>query len=402
MKIISASTPRPIKGQVNLPASKSISNRALIINTLSHSPFPIENLSDCDDTRIMVEALHSGDHGFDIGHAGTAMRFLTAYFSQLPGAWELTGSERMQQRPIGILVDALNQLGAHIEYAGKNGYPPLRIFGSSLTGGTLEIPASVSSQYISALMMIAPYMSQGMDLRLTGKIVSPTYIDMTYLIMQAFGADISPTATGFRILPAPYTPIPYRVEADWSAASYFYELLVLAGQGEIEMQGLTQNSMQGDARQVEIWEQLGVTTTFKDQGILLTKTPLRIQQLEYDFIEMPDLVQSFAVACCLSDIPFSFTGVETLRIKETDRIQALTAELAKLGYRVKSAGDNRLFWEGEKYLVSATPEIATYHDHRMAMSFAPAILKYPDLVILDKGVTSKSFPHYWDELKRLI
>lgn len=387
-----------LQGAVDLPASKSISNRVLIINALADSELPVENLADCDDTQTMLRVLSSDGNRFDIGHAGTAMRFLTAYLSRIVGRWELTGSERMKQRPVGVLVDALNQLGARIEYIEKPGFPPLAIYGSFLTGGEIEIPASVSSQYISALMMVAPYMMEGLTIRLTGNVVSGTYIDMTMRIMQQFGARVSREDTVIRIDCKPYEPVPYRIESDWSAASYFFELLAIAEGGEISLSGLRNDSVQGDARQVEVWEKLGVTAVFQGDEVILKKGQPQVRCLEYDFVDMPDLVQSFAVACCMMNIPFAFKGVETLRIKETDRIEALIAELAKLGYCLHADGDSCLKWTGEKCLPTDAPEIATYHDHRMAMAFAPAALKHPGLVIADKDVVTKSFPRYWEEV----
>lgn len=389
-----------IEGEVTLPASKSISNRVLIINALADSEMPIKNLSDCDDTNSMLRVLNSENNRFDIGHAGTAMRFLTAFLSRIVGKWELTGSERMKQRPIHVLVETLNHLGARIEYLEKSGFPPLRIYGSHLTGGEIEIPASVSSQYISALMMIAPYMEHGLKLKLTGKIVSATYIRMTLQIMKTFGAQVSWENDTIEIAPQPYLSVPYQVESDWSAASYFYELLAIADEGEIRLPGLTADSMQGDARQVEVWEKLGVSTRFGEEGISLFKQPIQLSRLDYDFVQMPDIVQSFAVACCLINIPFKFYGVETLKIKETDRIQALINELAKLGYRLKAVENSVLEWEGERCSPQEHPEITTYHDHRMAMAFAPAALKHPGLTIVDKNVVTKSFPYYWEELAK--
>ena len=321
-----------VQGTVTLPASKSISNRVLIVNALADSELPIENLADCDDTQSMVRILCSENSYFDVGHAGTAMRFLTAYLSRIIGKWVLTGSERMKQRPIRVLVEALNRLGARIGYLENEGFPPLEIYGSRLVGGSIDIPASVSSQYISALLMIAPYMEKGLEIRLTGKVVSSSYIDMTLQIMREFGAEVGREDTVIGVKPGEYRSVPYRVESDW------------------------------------------------------------------DFVEMPDLVQSFAVACCMRRIPFLFRGVETLRIKETDRIQALIEELGKLGYLLKAEGDGALIWEGERTGGQPCPRIATYHDHRMAMAFAPAALKHPGLVIVDKEVVSKSFPRYWEAL----
>lgn len=390
-----------LRGVVNLPTSKSISNRVLIINALSDSDMPVGNLADCDDTNSMVRVLNSDSSCFDIGHAGTAMRFLTAYLSRIVGRWEITGSERMKQRPIGVLVEALNKLGARIDYLEKNGFPPLRICGSYLGGGEIDMPASVSSQYISALLMIAPYMEKGLRLNLTGKIVSRTYIDMTLQIMRKFGAVARWEEASVVVEPVPYKPVPYDVESDWSGASYFYELLAIAGSGELQLPGLLPDSMQGDSGQAVVWEKLGVATTFKENQVILSIIPVEVSCLEYDFVGMPDIVQSFAVACCIKGIPFKFKGVETLRIKETDRIQALMDELRKMGFVLKTEGDNMLVWDGER-CETGKLEIATYHDHRMAMAFAPAALAFPGLTILDAEVVTKSFPKYWEEIGHLL
>lgn len=387
-------------GEILLPASKSISNRVLIISALADSGKPIGNLSDCDDTEVMQKVLNSNDSRFDIGHAGTAMRFLTAYLSRIAGKWEITGSERMKQRPIAVLVEALNSLGAKIEYKEKEGYPPLLIRGSCLRGGEIEIPASVSSQYISALMMIAPYMVEGLKLRLTGQVVSRTYIHMTAAIMRQFGAEVQVEENIIVVRARPYTPVSFFVESDWSGASYFYEWLAITGKGEICLPGLSSDSLQGDASQVKIWEELGVETVFEKEGIRIKVCQSGVSPLEFDFTEMPDLVQSFVVASCLKEKPFVFSGVETLRIKETDRIEALITEMARLGFCLRAEGDHRLIWEGER-CQQGQLEIATYQDHRMAMAFAPAAWKFPGLVIRDKDVVSKSFPGYWEQLKKL-
>ena len=358
-----------VQGTVTLPASKSISNRVLIVNALADSELPIENLADCDDTQSMVRILCSENSYFDVGHAGTAMRFLTAYLSRIIG-----------------------------KYLENEGFPPLEIYGSRLVGGSIDIPASVSSQYISALLMIAPYMEKGLEIRLTGKVVSSSYIDMTLQIMREFGAEVGREDTVIGVKPGEYRSVPYRVESDWSAASYFYELLAIAGEGEIILTGLKEKSMQGDSRQTVVWRKLGVRTCYEGDLVRLSAAKPEIDRLDYDFVEMPDLVQSFAVACCMRRIPFLFRGVETLRIKETDRIQALIEELGKLGYLLKAEGDGALIWEGERTGGQPCPRIATYHDHRMAMAFAPAALKHPGLVIVDKEVVSKSFPRYWEAL----
>lgn len=390
-----------ISGTINLPASKSLSNRVLIINALSNSGISVKNLSVCDDTDAMLTALSSIENSFDVGHAGTAMRFLTAYLAQKPGDWIITGSERMQQRPIGILVDALNTLGADIEYIGNSGYPPLHIKGKHLCGGVIEVSASISSQYISALMMIAPLMEQGLRLTLTGQVVSRTYIEMTVGIMRHFGAQLIASDNDIVIMPHPYTPTSYCVESDWSGASYFYELLAIAQNGIIELPNLHQDSLQGDSGQIALWERLGVTSRFTNKGAIIEKGAIIHETLIYDFMMMPDLVQSFVVACCVIGKPFIFSGVETLRIKETDRIYALTTELRKLGYIIQSEGDGKIFWDGSRCTAEEQPIIKTWDDHRMAMAFAPAALVCPNLIIENAEVISKSFPGYWNELKKL-
>lgn len=382
-----------------LPASKSISNRVLIISALCDSPLPVHNLSDCDDTAVMLNVLNLNASCFDIGHAGTAMRFLTAYLSRIAGKWEITGSGRMKERPVAVLVDALNRLGARIEYKEREGFPPLVIRGSYLEGGEIEIPASVSSQYISALMMIAPYMEKGLTLKLEGRIVSRAYIDMTVAIMRRFGAEVQVGERIIAVRPRPYVPVSFSVESDWSSASYFYEWLAVRGEGEIYLPGLLADSLQGDARQVGVWEKLGVKTFFETDAVRLKVRETAVSLLEHDFTDMPDLVQSFAVACCLKKVPFSFTGLSTLRIKETDRIAALTAELAKLGYCLEAEGDNGLRWEGVCGEVKQK-DINTYQDHRMAMAFAPAAWKFPGLIIRNKEVVAKSFPRYWEQLEK--
>jgi len=336
-----------ITARIDLPASKSISNRALILNALSYSPYDIQNLSDCDDTRVTLEALDSNDTTFDIGAAGTAMRFLTAFLAKTVGEWIITGSERMKHRPVRILVEALNSLGAKIEYIEKEGFPPLKIFGCALTGGEIHLNGSVSSQYISALMMIAPFMQKGLKITLDGKIISRPYIEMTIQMMQEFGAEIELTENTIHIEPQDYTPIEYLVESDWTAASYWYEMLSLVGQGNIFLNGLFQDSYQGDSKVAELFEQLGIHTTYMSEGILLTSTKINAVSLEFDFTDQPDLAQTLAVTCCFKGIPFIFTGLHSLKIKETDRIAALINELSKLGFMLTEAGEGKLVWDGE-------------------------------------------------------
>jgi len=392
--------PQTIDLRITLPASKSISNRALILNALAYSPYDIQNLSDCDDTRVTVKALDSNDRTFDIGAAGTAMRFLTAFLSKTVGEWVITGSERMKQRPIKLLVDALTTLGARIEYVEKEGFPPLRIFGSALTGGEIRLNGGVSSQYISALMMIAPYMQNGLKIILEGNVISVPYINMTLNMMKEYGVAVDFSNNIIDIKAQTYKPIQYKVESDWSAASYWYEVLAIAGKGQIFLTGLNQNSYQGDSKVAALFEQLGVSSTYQVEGVLLQATGKYVEQFEYDFVNQPDLAQTFAVTCCMKGIPFHFDGLQTLKIKETDRIAALINELGKLGFVLTEPAEGQLAWIGNRCDAAQPVSIATYEDHRMAMAFAPAALITP-LVIEEPQVVSKSYPGFWEDIEKL-
>lgn len=404
IKVVS---PQRLCGQISLPASKSISNRALIINALTSNSTPPCNISDCDDTFVMLRALSSLSDTIDIMAAGTAMRFLSAYLSVTPGTRILTGTERMRHRPIGVLVEALRRLGADVQYAGEEGYPPLRISGARHRGGALELPGNISSQYISALLMIGPVLTDGLQLHLTGNIISRPYIDLTLQLMKDFGAKAQWTAADrIEVKAHPYTPVPYYIENDWSAASYWYEMLALSDDSEasVVLPGLFRNSYQGDSAVQHLFAQLGVQTEFitgKDgtEGVRLYKTPCNVARLDYDFVQQPDLAQTFVVACCLANIPFRFTGLQSLRIKETDRMAALVCELHKLGYVVTVLDDSVLQWNGERCPAEDDPAIDTYEDHRMAMAFAPASLRLPHLRINHPEVVSKSYPRYWDDLR---
>ncbi len=401
MKYLVSKPDQTLKGSINLPSSKSIANRALIIHALSDSPYPIGNLSDSDDTRVMSQVFNSNGNQFDIGHAGTAMRFLTAFLSQIVGEWTITGSDRMKQRPIGILVDALNKLGAKIEYLEKEGYPPLKIYGSHLKGCVLELDGSVSSQYISALLMIAPTLEDGLTLRLKNKIMSRPYIGMTLKLMEQFGVQHAWKGNEIRIAEQKYTAIPFSVEADWSAASYWYQMAVLAGEVDVELIGLFTESLQGDAMVASWFEQLGIQTSKTEKGSRLTKNKQALPGfLQLNFIENPDVAQTFAVLCVMKQIPFHFTGLETLKIKETNRIAALQDELAKFGARLTEPAPGELKWDGTFPLEKPVlPEIETRHDHRMAMAFAPACQLFGPVLILDPMVVTKSYPGFWDDLK---
>jgi 3-phosphoshikimate 1-carboxyvinyltransferase len=392
---------KAIHTKVQLPASKSISNRALILNALSYSPYKIENLSDCDDTRVMIQALESNNTQFDVGAAGTSMRFLTAFLAKTLGEWTITGSERMKQRPIRILVDALNALGAKIEYLENEGFPPLKIHGSAMMGGEIALNGGVSSQYVSALMMIAPFMVNGLTIKLEGKIISVPYIEMTRSLMSEFGVNSRFENNTISIEAQRYAPVPFRVESDWSAASYWYELLSIAGEGEVFLAGLNENSYQGDARVASLFKELGVDTRYENGGVILSANGQLAECFSYNFVNEPDLAQTFAVACCMKGIPFEFSGLQSLKIKETDRVAALINELAKLGYGIEEPEQGKLAWQGKMIQAIEHPIIKTYEDHRMAMAFAPAALRIP-LEIEHPEVVSKSYPNFWQDLAKLL
>ena len=401
--------PQHISTTINLPASKSISNRALVIHALSHGQHMPENLSDCDDTEVIVRALEQMPEVIDIKAAGTAMRFMTAYLSVSEGEHVITGTERMKHRPIKVLVDALRRLGADISYEEIEGFPPLRIKGSRLEGGFLEIEGNVSSQYISALLMIGPMLKQGLELRLTGDIVSRPYIDLTLCTMRDFGAEVDWTDIDMiKVKPKPYDDHAFFIENDWSAASYWYEICALLNDPEstVRLTNLTDGSRQGDSAIKYMFSLLGVKTSFADhkQGVptevSLFYRKSRLPRFDYDFVNQPDLAQTMTVTCTLLGIPFRFTGLGSLKIKETDRIEALKKELKKLGYLIHDRNDNEIYWDGERCTPDETPVIDTYEDHRMAMAFAPAAFLFPNMCINHPEVVSKSYPHFWEDLRK--
>ncbi len=408
--------PRNLTATVQLPASKSLSNRALLLNALSHASLSqLSNVSDCDDTTVMMEALTLPPI-INIKAAGTAMRFLTAYLSIGSGIHTITGTERMCHRPIKVLVDALQQLGAQIEYLGENGFPPLKITGRQLQGGELTLTGDVSSQYISALLMIAPMLQKGLTLRLTGEIISRPYIDMTLAMMGEHGAKAQWTDERTIVVhPVPYRSIPYMIESDWSAASYWYEIVLLSDneQETATLKGLFPNSLQGDSKVCELFQELSVQSLFLAQGTDEPKTTLirrgaKPKRVEWDLTRTPDLAQTLIVTCALAGIPFVARGLQSLRIKETDRVYALATELAKLGVRLTVKGDSVIEWEGPElqpageipYLKPMPgTAIDTYEDHRMAMAFAPAALVLGCIDINNPEVVSKSYPRFWEDLK---
>lgn len=393
-------SPSHITTNVQVPSSKSICNRALVLNALSYSPYQINNLSDCDDTQVMVKALNSNDCYFDIKAAGTAMRFLTAFLSKIMGRWTLTGTERMRNRPISILVDALNSLGARIEYIEKVGYPPLLINGCALHGGEITLAGNVSSQYISALLMVAPLMEQGLKMNLTGDIISKPYISLTLNLMKQFGVECVWEGNTISVAPQEYTPIPFTVEGDWSAASYWYAMAALDKNSAVEIQSLFNDSLQGDSKVASMFEELGVGTIYGDNNILVKRVAPSPSEWNYNFVDQPDLAQTFVVVCCLLNIKFRFCGLQSLKIKETDRIEALKKEMKKLGYIIKDSEDSIMEWRGERCEAEAHPMINTYEDHRMAMAFAPAAMMLSEgIEIKDPEVVSKSYPAFWKDLK---
>ena len=395
--------PEGICGQVFLPASKSISNRALVLNVLAGNDSLPVNVSDCDDTKVMLRWLAERPALVDVGAAGTAMRFSTALLAVSDGAHVITGTERMRNRPIAVLVNALRQLGANVHYVEKEGFPPLRIVGNAqLEGGDLVLPGNVSSQYISALLMIAPTLAKGLHLILTGEVISRPYINMTLAMMREFGAKadwLSENEIG--VQHGVYRQCQYLVENDWSAASYWYEMVALAENDDasVVLQGLFPESLQGDCRGRDVFEMLGVRTTFDGTDVKLTKAPRQVERLDYDFVEMPDLAQTFVVTCCMMGVPFHFVGLQSLKIKETDRIQALKVELAKLGFLLEDRNGCELLWAGHRTAIQPVASIDTYEDHRMAMAFAPTALRLGQIRINQPGVVTKSYPRYWEDLQ---
>ena len=401
MMQIKVTAPAKIHTTIQLPSSKSISNRALIINALGNGTHHPENLSDCDDTRVMIRALNDDKETIDIMAAGTAMRFLTAYLSVTPGTRIITGTERMQQRPIQVLVNALRELGADIEYVANDGFPPLRITGRELRKDTISLPGNVSSQYISALLMIAPVLTNGLTIRLTGDIISRPYINLTLQLMNDFGVRAEWTDDHrLKVEPQAYHSIPFYVESDWSAASYWYQIVALSKEAEVTLPGLFKDSYQGDSQVAGIFRSLGVETIYKDKAVILKKNGKSVERLDYDFINQPDLAQTFVVTCALLNIPFRFSGLQSLKIKETDRMAALITEMRKLGYILHETDGSVLSWEGERCTTEEHPAIDTYEDHRMAMAFAPACIALPQIRIDEPQVVSKSYPGYWEDLKQ--
>ena len=394
--------PERLCATIALPKSKSITNRALVIAALCDGRPQVLQPACCDDTDVMVNALAQGGGDINVGAAGTAMRFLTAYFATRQGVTvTLDGDERMRQRPIGPLVDALRALGARIDYLGQEGFPPLAITGTAMHGGDISMPGGVSSQFISAVMMILPAIGGG-SIRLTGDIVSWPYIHMTASVMRDMGADVD-LRNDVMTVAGCYTGDGFLVEADWSAAAPWYALAALLQQSRLKLEGLAADSIQGDARLMDLGRQLGIDTRFDGQGATLDTSHF-IGCCCSAFADMsatPDLVLSWAVLLCLLERSFRMTGVRTLRLKESDRIQTLAEGLRRLGYVLTIESDDAIYWYGEKApITSGPPVIDTHGDHRLAMAFASAAVRFPGLVINDAEVVTKSYPAFWRHLEQ--
>ena len=418
----------PLKGQIKLTSSKSLANRALIIQALTPGGFTINRLATADDTVRLQRLLASDEEVLDAGPAGTTFRFLTAFLCRRAGTQVLTGSQRMKERPIGILVDALRTLGAEIEYVEKEGYPPLRIGESKLDKThELSISAGTSSQYISALLMLAPTLPQGLRLTLAGDIVSLPYINMTLSLMRKLGVEHSWSGQTIIIEPQVYsaegldlnvatssttsnTDRALTIEADWSAASYYYSLAAIAPEADLQIDGLFENSVQGDSVLQKMFTEFGVHTTFNESGLRLTKaagTPAP-GLFEYDFLECPDVAQTLAVTCAALGTQGLFTGLKTLKIKETDRVAAIKKELKKVKVYLSElpakfsprSGRDYVMIDGKATFTEKPPVFATYHDHRMAMAFAPFAV-VGKIQIEDPMVVVKSYPEFYEDFTKL-
>ena len=387
-------------GELKISGSKSETNRLLILKAL-FSDFDIKNISNSDDSKTLEKALKSKEKIIDIHHAGTAMRFLTAYFSQLEGREViLTGSKRMQERPIKILVDSLISLGADIHYEKKIGYPPLRIKGKKIKGGSIKLPAGISSQYVSALLLIAPALENGIELSLLGKTTSLPYIEMTLFLLKNFGVKTYFDGKKIKINPnIQFKKAKQTVESDWSSASYFYSIVALSKNAEIKLSSYKSKSLQGDSVLKNIYEKLGVKSIFKDNSLLLKKEEINFPNcIDLNLSKAPDIAQTIAVTCYGLGIGCNLEGLHTLKIKETDRLVALERELKKLGATIKITESSLILSPGNNFKQNCS--ISTYNDHRMAMSFAPLSLKIP-IQIKDHKVVSKSYPNFWKDLVKL-
>lgn len=400
MKVTLSHPNQICKGNLCITGSKSETNRLLFLQAVL-SGFQIENASNSDDSRAMQVALTSNEDVIDIHHAGTAMRFLTAYFSHQEGRTVvLTGSQRMQQRPIKILVEALQKLGASISYEKQEGYPPLRIQGKKLEGGSVSLPADISSQYISALLLLGPVLKKGVELNLIGKITSVPYINMTLALLNKFGVETDFQGQKIKVKqllnPKKEKQI---VESDWSSASYFFSIVALSETSEIQLTNYKADSLQGDSILRSIYKPLGVDSRIEGTKLILSKKKVPLpDKIKWDLSKAPDIAQTLAVSCYGLGIGCDLVGLHTLKIKETDRLVALNQELTKLGATISVTDKSLHLSAGQNFNKGCS--IPTYNDHRMAMAFAPLALKIP-LSIEEAGVVSKSYPSFWEDLKQL-
>lgn len=388
-----------LKGSVQLTSSKSESNRALLINALGGNQLHLQNLSAARDTQTMQRLLREQAATWDVLDAGTTMRFCTAYLAVKGSGQTITGTPRMCQRPIGILVEALRKIGANIQYLGEEGYPPLRIEGIKTQQSTLiEIPGNISSQFISALLMIAPSLPNGLTLRLTTEVFSKPYIEMTLGLMERFGVKADWSGNEISIAPQPYTGGEYRIESDWSGASYWYSMAALGKATDLHLLGLKKDSLQGDQEIATIMEKIGVKTKYTPEGAYLTQTGNVEKEISINFKTCPDLAQTVLVTAALKGVTLHMIGLESLRIKETDRIAAMQNELRKLGATLTETGNSWQMTPGN--LPDQIATIETYDDHRMAMAFAPVAMVAP-ITIDDPGVVAKSYPDFWKDLESM-
>lgn len=389
-----------LSANINITGSKSESNRLLILQAL----FPnlkISNLSNSDDTHYLKKALKSEGELIDIHHAGTAMRFLTAYFATLEGREVvLTGSKRMKERPVKLLVDALKTMGADISYEKNEGYPPIRIKGKKITAKTVSLEANISSQYISALMLVAPSLPNGLEINLQGEITSTPYIKMTLELLQRAGVRGVFEGNTIKIEPAKQLKDQsLAVESDWSSASYYYSLAAISESAELKLSTFRETSLQGDSCLSNIYKQFGVSTKFEDNHIILSKKPgTKPKHVKENFQNSPDIAQTIAVTCLALEVPCYLTGLHTLKIKETDRLEALKAEIEKFGSQVEITQDSLELFPKKDFAENVS--VVTYNDHRMAMAFAPLGLKVP-FKIEDAEVVSKSYPGFWEDFEKL-
>lgn len=391
-----------VQAELDLSGSKSISNRALLIRALCGQKFNIENLSNSDDTQLLLKALESEDKSMvDVHHAGTSFRFISAYLAIQSGSQIVTGSERMKNRPVGALVEALNAIGADIEYLEKPGYPPLKInaFKGQHTS-EISIKANVSSQFISALCMIAPCLPQGLNIELEGELVSRPYLDMTLDIMEFFGAKSHFEGNWIDIPHREYKPKNFIVESDWSSASYHYGICALLPGSRIALRYFYEHSTQGDSEICTMAEHLGVKTSFASDGLILENTGVYSESFDYDYIEQPDLFQTIAAVCAGLGIQHRAKGLSTLAIKESDRVMAMKAELSKLGINISESEDDSWEYTLEGQTLKQLCEFETYNDHRMAMALSLLACMHP-VIIKEPSVVTKSYPTYWKDLKKL-